>query len=171
MKELERINQVEQLLVNTKELMKSIDEMFYKKKYNEIEKYKSIEETDKKFRRCRELLLKNMKDLKECLDTNFNLFLALQLHLTIMNKEIQKLEEEEVVEEDPLTVKEEDVSSSESEDSTESDDSTESEESNNNRLADGVIINMDSSEDDDTHLYCKECGDKRSIYIDSSGSE
>jgi hypothetical protein len=141
MEELERINQVEQLLVNTKELMKSIDEMFYKKKYNEIEKYKSIEETDKKFRRCRELLLKNMKDLKECLDTNFNLFLALQLHLTIMNKEIQKLEEE-VVEEvvDPLTVKEEDVLSSESEDSTES------EESDDNKLGDGVIINMDSSD-------------------------
>jgi hypothetical protein len=141
MEELERINQVEQLLVNTKELMKSIDEMFYKKKYNEIEKYKSIEETDKKFRRCREILLKNMKDLKECLDTNFNLFLALQLHLAVMNKEIQKLEKEEVVEEvvDPLTVKEEDVS-------TESDDSTESEEPNNNKLADGVIINMDSSD-------------------------
>jgi tartrate dehydratase alpha subunit/fumarate hydratase class I-like protein len=151
MEELERINQVEQLLVNTKELMKSIDEMFYKKKYNEIEKYKSIEETDKKFRRCRELLLKNMKDLKECLDTNFNLFLALQLHLTVMTKEIQKLEEvvEEVV--DPLTVKEEDVSS-------ESEDSTESEESNNNKLADGVIINMDSSEEDDLYIYCKKCG-------------
>jgi hypothetical protein len=132
--------------------MKTIDEMFYKKKYNEIEKYESIVDTDKKFRRCRELLLKNMRDLKECLDTNFNLFLALQIHLAVMTKEIQKLEEEVKVEEDPLTVKEEDVSSSESDDSTESD------ESNNNKLTNGVIINMDSSEEDDTYTYCKGCG-------------
>jgi hypothetical protein len=125
MEDLERINQVEQLLVDTKQLMKSIDEIYYKKNYNQIEKFKSIEETDKKFRRCRELLLKNMRDLKDSLDTNFNLFIALQLHLTIMNKDMQKLEQlevEEEEEEDPLTVKEVDISLSSSDDSTDTDD-------------------------------------------------
>ena len=99
MDELERINFVEKILVDTEAIMKSIDEMYYKKKFDEIEKYKSIKDVDIKFRRCRELLIKNMKSLKESLDVNFNLFLALQVHLAVMNKEMQKLDE------DPITVK------------------------------------------------------------------
>jgi len=123
MEDLERINQVEKLLVDSKEIMKTIDEMFYKKKYNEIEKFKSFVETDKKFRICRNLLLKNMKDLKECLDTNFNLFLALQIHMKVMINEIQKIDEQDtdqiVKEEDERTIY---IDSSES-DSSESDSS------------------------------------------------
>lgn len=113
MEELERINQVKQLLVNTESLCTSIDEMFYKKNYDKIEEYKHIKDYDIKFRRCRDLLELNLDRLKECLDTNFNLFLALQLHLTIMQKEIERINmievEEEIIDEDPLTVSKSDI--------------------------------------------------------------
>jgi len=110
MEELERINQVEKLLVDSKALMDIIDNLYYKKQYDTMEEYKSIGELDKKFRRCRNLLNKNLRGLKESLDMNFNLFLALQLHLAVMNKEIEKLADIKE-DDDPLTVKEEDIES------------------------------------------------------------
>ena len=89
--EIERLNQVSQLLVDTKELMKTIDEMYYKKGFDVMEQYKEIQETDNKFRKCRQLLIKNMDRLKEQLTTNFNLVLALSVHMSVMTKELEKL--------------------------------------------------------------------------------
>lgn len=101
--ELERINKVEQLLIDTQSLITSIDELYYKKKYNQIEIYKSIQEADIKFRKCRKLLIKNLDKLKEVLDMNFNLFLALTLHMTIMNNELEQLSNIELDYEDIST--------------------------------------------------------------------
>ena len=99
MEQLEKINQVEKLLVDTKQLMQTIDEMYYKKNYDEIDDYKDIKETDRKFRNCRILLMRNLEKIKKYCDLNFNLFLALQLHLTVMQNEIQRLSMIEVEEE------------------------------------------------------------------------
>jgi hypothetical protein len=109
MQELERINQVKQLLVDTESLCTSLDEMYYKKNYHNIEQFSQIKEYDLKFRCCRDLLKLNLDRLKEVLDTNFNLFLALTLHLSVMQKEMDKINnldvEEQKIDEDPLTVK------------------------------------------------------------------
>jgi hypothetical protein len=113
MEELEKINQVEKVLVDTKELMKTIDEMYYKKQFNKLEEFKSIEEADKKFRKCRFLLIRNLEKLKKYLDLNFNLFLALQLHLTVMLNEMQKLENIDETEERIMRLKIEDDSTTE----------------------------------------------------------
>ena len=111
MEELERINKVEKLLVDTEEITKTLNEMYYKKNYDKIEIFKGIKESDEKFKACRRLLKTNLRNLKECLETNFNLFLALQLHLGVMNKEIEKLDKEKYIDEevDPLTVKQSDI--------------------------------------------------------------
>lgn len=125
MDEFEWINFVEKILVDTESITKSIDEIYYKKKFDQVERYKSIKDTDIKFRKCRELLLKNIISFKECLDVNFNLFLALQIHLAVINKEMQRLDNEIKdnenkrcdssdcseclkLDEDPLTVKQSD---------------------------------------------------------------
>ena len=96
--------------------MNTIDEMYYDKKFNEIEEFKSIQETDKKFRKCRHLLMSNLGELKTILDLNFNLFLALQLHLTVMQHEMQKLENLDVTEKQLTKLKVEDNTSSEDSD-------------------------------------------------------
>jgi hypothetical protein len=94
MDDLQQINKVQQLLIDTESISKTLKIMYYDKKLNEIEKFKSIEEADIKFKKCRKLLQMNLSKLKDMLDINFNLFLALNLHLKIMEKEIEKIEEE-----------------------------------------------------------------------------
>jgi hypothetical protein len=104
--ELEKINQVKQLLVDTDSLCTTIDNMYYQKKYDTIEEFSKVKEYDVKFRKCRDLLKLNLNKLTEILDTNFNLVLALQLHLTVMKKEMELVNAIEVEEEqtDDLTV-------------------------------------------------------------------
>lgn len=100
MEELNRINQVEQLIVDSSSLMKLIDEMYYKKKFNEIEKYVYIAESDKKFRECRTLLVDNLDKLKKKLNLNYNLVIALQIHLQVITNEIENLDLEDDKEDD-----------------------------------------------------------------------
>ena len=112
MDKLENINKVEQILVDCEAITTTLNVMYYKKRLNEIEKYQSIEIADIKFKKCRDLLKDNLKKLKYSLDVNFNLFLALSVHLAVMSGEIEKLKLTENNDtEDPLTVKEEDVES------------------------------------------------------------
>lgn len=93
MDKLENLKNVEQLLVDTESLSTTLQIMYYKKKLNEVEKYKSVEEIDMKFRQCRDLLKDNIKKIKYELELNYNLFLALGLHLSVMANEIKKLED------------------------------------------------------------------------------
>lgn len=112
MERVEDINKVEQILVDCEAITTTLNIMYYKKRLNEIEKYQSIEIADIKFKKCRDLLKDNLKKLKYSLDVNYNLFLALSVHLGVMSKEIEKLKEIENNDtEDPLTVKEEDIES------------------------------------------------------------
>ena len=112
MERVEDINKVEQILVDCEAITTTLNIMYYKKRLNEIEKYQSIEIADIKFKKCRDLLKDNLKKLKYSLDVNFNLFLALSVHLAVMSGEIEKLKLTENNDtEDPLTVKEEDVES------------------------------------------------------------
>jgi len=97
--DLERINKVEQLLVDTKELMRTIDNMYYKKGYDKIEEFKELKDFDNKFRRCRLLMMRNLEKVKKHLDLGFNLTLALQIHLTVINNEMKKIQEIEQAEE------------------------------------------------------------------------
>ena len=114
MESVEEVNRVEQLLLDCEAITTTLDIMYYKKRLNEIEKYESIAVTDIKFKRCRDLLKDNLRKLKYILDVNYNLFLALTIHLAVMTKEIEKLKETENEDDnnDPLTVKEEDIESS-----------------------------------------------------------
>jgi hypothetical protein len=91
MEELKKINVVEQLLVDCESISKTLKIMYYDKKLNEIEEYKDIEEVEQKMNICRKLLKTNLYKLKELLDINHNLFLALTLHLKIMEKSIEKI--------------------------------------------------------------------------------
>jgi len=111
METIEDINKVEQILVDCEAITTTLDIMYYKKKLNEIEKYKFVEIADKKFKMCRDLLKDNLKKLKYSLNINYNLFLALSLHLRVMTTEIEKLQQIENYENDPLTIKKEDLES------------------------------------------------------------
>jgi hypothetical protein len=153
MEDLERINQVEKVLVDSLSICNLLDEMYYKNKIdNDV--MLTFEEADKKFRECRKLLIKNLANLKESLQLNFNLFLALQLHLTIITNEMEKIQNIENIDV-PLTIKKEDIESNSSS-STDTDSSTDIEDIKE-KMNNGVKINIDSSSDDDLYLYCKKC--------------
>ena len=112
MESVEEIKKVEQILLDCEAITTTLDIMYYKKRLNQIEKYESIEIADIKFKKCRDLLKDNLKNLKYILDVNYNLFLALSLHLAVMTNEIEKLKESGGEDDnDPLTVKEEDIES------------------------------------------------------------
>jgi len=116
MESVEEINKVEQLLLDCEAITTTLDIMYYKKRLNEVEKYESIAVADVKFKKCRDLLKNNLRKLKYILDVNYNLFLALNIHLAVMTKEMEKIEEvNEDDNNDPLTVKEEDIKSSDNE--------------------------------------------------------
>lgn len=99
MEEVERINKAEQILLDCEALKTTIDELYYKKKIDRIEEFKSIKETDIKFRECHRLMKDNLKKLKEQLNLNFNLLLALTVHLGAMNQEMEKLKDYKIEEE------------------------------------------------------------------------
>tara|TARA_R110000868_G_scaffold71798_4_gene209888 strand:- start:4794 stop:5132 length:339 start_codon:yes stop_codon:yes gene_type:complete len=95
MEEIERVNAVSQLLINCDEVIKMLDEMYYKKGYEHIDKYISIEKADIEFRECRKLLIKNNSRLLEQLQTNKCLHLALQIQLKLLANEIENIAQED----------------------------------------------------------------------------
>ena len=96
---MEEITKTLKLLVDTESLIKMLDEMFYKKKFNQKDEYKELDLLDKRFRKCKEMLKENLDDLETNLAMNLNLSLALYTHIQTVTSEMEKLLSEIEVEE------------------------------------------------------------------------
>ena len=95
MENLELLKNIQNLQVNSKEFLKGLDELYYKKKLNEIEKYKSIEHIDKQFRTCNKIVNDKLKIFDNLYIELDNLYFTLQLHLTRLKNEIENIDDEQ----------------------------------------------------------------------------
>lgn len=95
MENLELLKNIQSLQVNSKEFLKGLDELYYKKKINEIEKYKSIEHIDKQFRTCNKIVNDKIKTFNNLYIELDNLYLTLQVHLTRLKNEIENIDDEQ----------------------------------------------------------------------------
>lgn len=94
MENLELLIGIQKLQVNSKEFLKGLDELYYKKKLNEIEKYKSIEDIDKQFRTCNKIVNDKFKKINNLYIELEQLYLTLQVHLTRLKNEIENIDDE-----------------------------------------------------------------------------
>ena len=95
MENLELLKNIQSLQVNSKEFLKGLDELYYKKKLNEIKKYKSIEHIDNQFRNCNKIVNDKFKTFNNLYIELDNLYLTLQVHLTRLKNEIENIDDEQ----------------------------------------------------------------------------